>query len=104
MERDIWTYFHGMGSSVAPDEAQTVLSSIGIAAFDGKYDQSTAALFEQTNDPKLPPVSRLRVSVLLGLVSPAAVASALGITSDKAISTFTLKPILDIVATGPHAP
>jgi hypothetical protein len=55
-------------------------------------------------DPYLTPIGRLRVSVLLRLVSVSQIATKLGITSAKAISTFGLQPILNIIAAGQHAP
>ena len=68
------------------------------------YDQTTAGLFEHMADPNLTPVVRLRISVLLQLVSVSQIATKLGITSAQAIATFGLQPILNIIAAGQHAP
>lgn len=58
------------------------------------YSKKTAELFSRMNDTWLSPVDRLRVSVLLGLVSVEEIVAYTGLTRAKAISTFRLAPIL----------
>ena len=58
------------------------------------YSRKTAELFSKLNDTWLSPVDRLRVSVLLGLVSVDEIVKYTGLTRAKAIATFRLAPIL----------
>jgi hypothetical protein len=58
------------------------------------YTMKTAELFSRLNDTWLAPVDRLRVSVLLGLVSMEEIVKYTGLTGPKAIAMFRLAPIL----------
>jgi hypothetical protein len=58
------------------------------------YSKKTAALFSRMNDTSLSPVDRLRVSVLLGLVSIEEIVKYTGLPRAKAIASFRLGPIL----------
>ena len=58
------------------------------------YSKKTVDLFSKMNDTWLSPVDRLRVSVLLGLVSMEEITAYTGLTRPKAISAFRLAPIL----------
>jgi hypothetical protein len=58
------------------------------------YSKKTALLFSRMNDTWLSPVARLRVSVLLGLVSMEEITAYTGSSRAKAIATFRLGPIL----------
>jgi hypothetical protein len=58
------------------------------------YSKKTALLFSRMNDTWLTPVDRLRVSVLLGLVSMEEIVKYTGMPRAKAIATFRLAPIL----------
>ncbi len=104
---DVWGDFNGSGSTLAPSVAETVLANLlpGVTLPDPlNYDQTTAGLFEHFADPYLTPDVRLRLSVLLQLVSVDQIASTIGITDAQAIQTFNLRPILDIIAAGQHSP
>ena len=104
---DIWTDYHGGGIAPAPTVAQQVLAELlpGVPLPSPlKYSQDTAALFAQMADPYLPPTTRLQVSVLLQLITPAEIAKALGDTAQQATSTFNLQPYLDVIANGQHTP
>jgi hypothetical protein len=92
-----YTDGHGIpGSSSAPPvEGEAVLGSLlpGVKLPNPlNYDQTTAGLFSHMADPYLIPAVRLRISVLLQLMSVSQIAAKLGITSAKAISTFGLRP------------
>jgi hypothetical protein len=58
------------------------------------YSRATVQLFSRLNDTWLSPVDRLRVSVLLGLVSVEEIVKYTGLTRAKAIADFRLAPIL----------
>ncbi len=58
------------------------------------FSKKTAQLFSRMNDTWLSPVDRLRVSVLLGLVSVEEIVRYTGLSRAKAISTFRLAPVL----------
>ena len=58
------------------------------------YSKTTAELFSRMNDTWLSPADRLRVSVLLGLVSMDEITTYTGLSRAKAVSTFRLAPIL----------
>jgi hypothetical protein len=58
------------------------------------YSKKTALLFSRLNDTWLSPVDRLRVSVLLGLVSMEEITAYTGLSRVKAVSMFRLAPIL----------
>lgn len=58
------------------------------------YSKKTAQLFSRMNDTWLSPVDRLRVSVLLGLVSMDEVVMYTGLSRTQAIARFHLAPIL----------
>jgi hypothetical protein len=58
------------------------------------FSKKTAELFSRMNDTWLSPIDRLRVSVLLGLVSMDEVVTYTGVTRTKAIAAFRLAPIL----------
>jgi len=60
------------------------------------YSKKTAQLFSKMNDTWVSPVDRLRVSVLLGLVSVDEIVRYTGLPRARAISTFTLAPILAV--------
>jgi hypothetical protein len=60
------------------------------------YSKKTAELFSKMNDTWLSPVDRLRVSVLLGLVSMEEITAYTGLSRAKAIATFRLAPILAV--------
>ena len=102
--KDIWTNFHAGGSSAAPPVSAAVLAGLGITATDGKYDQATAAMFEAMADPNLPPTTRLRVAVLLQLLSVDEIARKLATDTQRVIDTFKLQPLLRVIAKGQHAP
>lgn len=107
-ERDIYQhakYYHGYGwaakpedSSPAPPVFATVLRSLlapGVKIPKPlTYSKKTAELFSKMNDTWLSPVDRLRVSVLLGLVSMEEIVKYTGLPRAKAIATFRLAPIL----------
>ncbi len=101
---DMWSNFKGGGSTPQQPVTGTILGTLGITGRDGKFDQATAARFETMSDPKLDPVTRLRVSVLLGLTNANEIAQKLAITAQEVTDTFQLQPILDVVASGQHAP
>ncbi|HEY7281277.1 MAG TPA: hypothetical protein VID47_06740 [Actinomycetota bacterium] len=110
MAKDIWSDYTGTtggGISSAPPEAKTVLSSLLPGIHLPKplnYDESTAKLFEHLNDTYLPPTTRLRLAVLLQLVTVTQIAHKLGITGAQAISKFKLQPTLKIVHAGQYSP
>ena len=58
------------------------------------FSRKTAALFAKMNDTWLSPVDRLRVSVLLGLVSVEEIVKYTGLPRAQAVSLFRLTPIL----------
>jgi hypothetical protein len=58
------------------------------------YTKQTALLFSKTNDTWLAPVDRLRVSVLLGLVSVEEIVTYTGVPRARAVSMLQLAPIL----------
>jgi hypothetical protein len=58
------------------------------------YSKKTALLFSRMNDTWLSPVERLRISVLIGLVSVEEITRHTGLSRAKSISTFELGPIL----------
>ena len=103
-KRDMWSNFNGGDSTPQQPITETILGNLGITGSDGKFDQATAALFERMNDPNLDPVTRLRVSVLLGLTNVKAISQKLGISAQQATDTFNLQPTLDIIAGGQKAP
>ena len=58
------------------------------------YSKKTAQLLSRMNDTWLSPVDRLRVSVLLGLVSVDEIVKYTGLSRANAVTTFELAPIL----------
>ena len=108
--KDMWSNYTGTtggGVSPAPSEAKTVLKSLlpGVNLPNPlTYDESTAKLFQHMKDPYLPPATRLKLAVLLQLVSVSQVADKLGITNTQAISRFRLQPILKVVHAGQYGP
>ena len=58
------------------------------------FDKRTANLFSRMNDRWLPPVERLRVSVLLGLISMEEITAYTKLSRAKATAKFGLAPIL----------
>ena len=58
------------------------------------YSKKTVERFSRLNDTWASPVDRLRVSVLLGLVSMEEIVKYTGVPRSKAISQFRLEPIL----------
>ncbi len=108
--KDMWSNYTGTtggGVSPAPSEAKTVLKSLlpGVNLPNPlTYDESTAKLFQHMKDPYLPPATRLKLAVLLQLVSVSQVAHKLGITNTQAISRFRLQPILKVVHAGQYGP
>jgi hypothetical protein len=58
------------------------------------FSKKTAEQFSRMNDTWLSPVDRLRVSVLLGLVSMEEITAYTGLSREKAVSRFRLAPIL----------
>ena len=58
------------------------------------YGRKTVERFSRLNDTWASPVDRLRVSVLLGLVSVDEIVKYTGVSRSKAISRFRLEPIL----------
>jgi hypothetical protein len=62
----------------------------GVAA----YDQATAAGFDQLNKAWASDVDRARVSVLLGILTPAQIAAAAGVGEQQAIAALGLAPFL----------
>ena len=105
---DLWSHgkdFHALGypakasdSSPAPPVFAALLRRIlapGVALPKPlTYSKKTAELFSKMNDTWLSPVDRLRVSVLLGLVSMEEIVKYTGLTRPKAITMFRLAPIL----------
>jgi hypothetical protein len=98
-------YFHVLNrepspndSDPAPPEFAAVLRKLlapGVALPKPlTYSKKTAQLFSRMNDTWLSPVDRLRVSVLLGLVSMDEVTKYTGLTRPQATATFELAPIL----------
>lgn len=87
-------------TSPAPSVYPTVLSKLllpGVALpKPPTYNKKTAELMARSNDTWLSPVDRLRVSVLLGLVSMEEIVRYTGLTRARAISTFRLAPILPV--------
>jgi hypothetical protein len=86
------------GMSPAPPVLTTVLRKLlapGVALPKPlTYSKKTAQLFSRMNDTWLSPVERLRVSVLLGLVSMEEITAYTGLSRKKAVSMFRLAPIL----------
>jgi hypothetical protein len=58
------------------------------------YSRATAQLLSRLNDTWLTPADRLRVSVLLGLVSIEEIVKYTGLTRPEAVAQFRLAPIL----------
>ena len=58
------------------------------------FGLTTAQALSPLNDTWMAPVDRLRVSVLLGLVSLEEIVKYTGVTRAKAITMFRLAPIL----------
>jgi hypothetical protein len=58
------------------------------------FSTKTAQLFSKMNDTWLSPVDRVRISVLLGLVSMEEITAYTGLNRAKTIATFRLSPIL----------
>ena len=85
-------------SSPAPAAFGAVLRELLVPGVDLPkpltYSKKTAELFSRMNDTWLSPVDRLRVSVLLGLVSMDEITTYTGLSRAKAITTFKLAPIL----------
>jgi hypothetical protein len=110
-QRDLWGHgkdFHLMGFSANPSDSSpappvfgAVLRRIlapGVAIPKPlTYSKKTAELFSRLNDTWLSPVDRLRVSVLLGLVSMDEITAYTGLSREKAISMFRLAPILAVM-------
>jgi hypothetical protein len=61
------------------------------------YSRRTVERFSRLNDTWASPVDRLRVSVLLGLVSMEEIVKYTGVPRSKAISLFRLEPILAVM-------
>jgi hypothetical protein len=103
---DFWTFVHRVYEQNPTSSAQVApappafraivqaLLARGAAPAKPQYSRKTAALFSKMNDTWLSPVDRLRVSVLLGLVSVEEIVRYTGLTRSKAIATFRLGPIL----------
>ena len=109
-KRDFWTlvstlYTNAPGYSSSPTPAPEALRSVLRAVLRPgvripkplTFSLATAQLFGQLNDTWLSPVDRLRVSVLLGLVSVDEIVKYTGVSRAKAISTFKLTPILAVM-------
>lgn len=97
---DLFTFFgsNPSDSSPAPSAFATVLRRLlapGVAIPKPlTYSKKTAQLFSKMNDTWLSPVDRLRVNVLLGVVSVDEIVKYTGVSRAKAISMFKLAPIL----------
>ena len=100
---DIWSDYRAGGIAPAPSVANTVFTDLlpGTTLPNPlNYVETTAQLFSHLNDPHLPPTQRLRVSVLLQLLSVHEIARTLAVSDAQAIETFDLQPILDIISKG----
>jgi hypothetical protein len=88
-------------ASPAPPVLATVLRKLlapGVALPKPlTYSKKTAELFSKMNDTWLSPVDRLRVSVLLGLVSMEEITAYAGLSREQAVSMFRLAPILAVM-------
>jgi hypothetical protein len=107
-QRDLYAHakdFHFLGRSASPDDsspAPPVFAAVlrkllapGVALPKPlTYSKKTAELFSKLNDTWLSPVDRLRVSVLLGLVSMDEIVKYTGLPRAKVITMFKLAPIL----------
>jgi hypothetical protein len=103
---DFWTFMTNVykknptrNDAVAPAPAafRAILAKLlapGVAPKTAVFSKKTAQLFSRMNDTWLSPVDRLRVSVLLGLVSVEEIVAYTGLTRARAIATFRLAPIL----------
>lgn len=92
---DVWNENLGAGSSPLSSPASPVILRSLLAPgtpIPTNFDRAGAAAFEHLADPKLPPVTRVRLSVLLGLVSVDTVAQQSGLSKDQAIQTLGLQP------------
>ena len=108
--RDLYAHgkdFHVNGREPSPTDADPALPAFaavlrtllapGVALPKPlTYSKKTAELFSRMNDTWLSPVDRLRVSVLLGLVSTDEIVKYTGLTMAKAIATFKLAPVLAV--------
>ncbi len=103
---DFWTFVHrvyeknptsGVEVAPAPSAFPSILRALlvqGAVPAKPVFSRNTAALMSRTNDTWLSPVDRLRVSVLLDLISVDEIVRYTGLTRAKAIATFRLAPIL----------
>jgi hypothetical protein len=105
---DLWqhaSYFHPLGNAADPRDARPAPAVLGAvlrplvpagAALPRPltFGWKTARALSPMNDTWLPPVERLRVSVLLGLVSVEEIVTYTGLSRAKAIATFELAQIL----------
>ena len=79
------------------------LAELAAAAVADVAGEAVAAFAAVELREDAPAEVRLRVGVLLQLVSVDQIAGKLGITNAQAIQTFNLQPILDIIAAGQHS-
>jgi hypothetical protein len=105
---DLWqhaSYFHPLGNAADPRDARPAPAVLGAvlrklvpagAAIPRPltFGWKTARALSPMNDTWLSPVDRLRVSVLLGLVSLDEITAYTGLRRDEAISKLRLAPIL----------
>jgi hypothetical protein len=98
---DFFTFFASRSpaqTSPAPPVLATVLRKLlapGVVIPKPlTFSKQTAGLFSRINDTWLSPVDRLRVSVLLGLVSMDEITTYTGLSRAQAVSMFRLAPIL----------
>jgi hypothetical protein len=94
---DVWNENVGAASSPVSSPASPIILRSLLApgtAIPTSFDRDGAAAFEHLADPKLPPVTRVQLSVLLGLVSVDTVAKQSSLSNDAAIQTFGLKPFV----------
>lgn len=94
---DVWTLLSGRGTSPEPAALRGILGRIiGRGARLPQslpFSLATAKLFGQLNDTWLSPVERVRISVLLGLVSLDEIVKATKLTRPQAVQTFRLGSI-----------
>lgn len=105
---DLWqhaSYFHPLGNAADPRAVrpapQVLATVLGKVLAPGTalpkpltFGLQTAQAFSRMNDSWLTPVDRVRVSVLLGLVSVDEIVKYTGLTRVKAVAMFRLAPIL----------
>jgi hypothetical protein len=104
--RDFWTFMHKVyeknptsraETAPAPPALRAILANLlapRTAPKTPNFSMKTAQLFSKMNDAWLSPVDRLRISVLLGVLSVEEITAYTGLSRAKTIATFRLSPIL----------